>query len=71
MWIKQLKLLLILFEIKASYSILQDVWHRFVMIKLVEVSSYHALQSEIFKYNLSLDWAEDPFQQLVNMYDFN
>lgn len=41
------------------------------MIKLVEVSSYHALQSEIFKYNLSLDWAEDPFQQLVNMYDFN
>lgn len=41
------------------------------MIKLVEVSSYRALQSEIFKYDLNLDWTEDPCQQLVNMYDFN
>lgn len=40
------------------------------MMKIVKVSSYRAWQSEIFKYDLNLDQAEDPCQQLVNMYDF-
>lgn len=43
----------------------------FVIMKLVEVSSYRALLSEIFKYNFNLDWTKDPCQQLVNMYNFS